>query len=328
MYYAARSPMPLVAQLKPQLKRWLLGSNLPNEYLCLKANSLPDPLKATLIIGNARIDVTDEHFLLGYKPLLIGVSAPRAYEISEGTENATLEFIAGSGHLAASLDLVQIRRLRFGDDMLSIFEGRHGRHEFLSRVHQAINRVYESRQAKPPGNIGLEGNLYDQVRIGYAHPRVIAVISLGEDKRFNLFPTDLHGSFGERHYASSLRIGGQACAQVQQLRRLVLSTVEASSFRNTYRLGKNHMRDLTDVANFEVAPLRSATFGLPLPKDVLGYRELERIDGFDTGIHRIHLYQTVHRVIHPEEPAALAHVHRYYGQWRANRGLSTPWLVR
>ena len=127
---------------------------------------------------------------------------------------------------------------------------------------------------------------------------------------------------------SSLRIGGQACAQVQQLRRLVLSTVEASSFRSTYRLGKNHMRDLTDVGHFEVAPFRSATFGLPLPKDVLGYRELERIDGFDTGIHRIHLYRTVHRVVHPEEAAALAHVHRYYAQWRADRGLSTPWLVR
>ena len=47
--------MPLVAQLK----RWLLGSNLPNEYLCLKANSLPDALRAMLVIGDARIDVTD-----------------------------------------------------------------------------------------------------------------------------------------------------------------------------------------------------------------------------------------------------------------------------
>jgi flavin reductase (DIM6/NTAB) family NADH-FMN oxidoreductase RutF len=324
MYYAVLSPMPLAAQLK----RWVLGSNLPNEYVCLKANSLPDALRAILILGNARIDVTDEHFLLGYKPLLIGVSAPRAFEISEGTENATLELMTGSGHLVASLDLVPIRRIRFGDDTLSIFEGRHGRHELLSRVRQAINNVYESTRTKSAGNIALEGNLYDQVRIGYAYPRVIAIISVGEGERVNLFPTDLHGPFGERHYAGSLRVGGQACNQVQQLGRLVISTVDAASFRSTYRLGKNHMRELTDVGQFEVAPFRSATFGLPLPKDVMGYRELQRIDGFDTGIHRIHFYETVHRVSHPGEAAALAHVHRYYAQWRADRGLSVPWLVR
>jgi hypothetical protein len=316
--------MPLVAQLK----RWLLGSNLPNEYLCLKANSLPDAPRAMLVFGDARIDVTDDHFLLGYKPLLLGISALRGHGICVPAQEATLEFIAGSGHPVASLDLVRVRDVRFGDDTLLIFEGRYGQHEFLSRVHQAINRMYESRRAKPAGNIGLEGNLYDQVRIGYAHPRVIAIISLGEDKRVNLFPTDLHGPFGDRHYASSLRIGGRACDQVQQLRRLVISTVDASSFSSTYRLGKNHMRELTDIGHFEVAPFRSATFDLPLPRGVLGYRELERIDGFDFGIHRIHFYRTVHRVVHPEEPAALAHVHRFYAQWRADRGLSTPLLFR
>jgi hypothetical protein len=316
--------MPLAAQLK----RWILGSNLTNEYLCLEASALADPLRAMLVLGEARIDVTHDHFLLGYKPLLMGVSGARAYDCSEGAQHATLEFMSATGHLVASLDLVTIRRIRFGDDALSIFEGRHGQHEFLSRVHQALNRVYESRQTKSVGNIPLDGNLYDQVRIGYAHPRVIAVISLGENGHFNLFPTDLHGPFGERHYAGSLRIGGRACAQVEKLRRLVLSTVDASSFRRTYALGKNHMRELRDIGDFEVAPLRSATFDLPLPQDVLGYRELERIDGFDAGIHRIHLYRTVHRVLHPEEPAALAHVHRYYAQWRADRGLSTPWLLR
>jgi flavin reductase (DIM6/NTAB) family NADH-FMN oxidoreductase RutF len=316
--------MPLTAQLK----RWILGSDLRNEYLCLRADSLPDPLRAMLVLGDTRIDVTDEHFLLGYKPFLIGVSNARAYQASEGAGAATLELMAGSGQRVASLELVVIRRVQFGNDTLSILEGRHGQHAFLSRMHQVLNRAYESRQTKPAGNIALDGNLYDQVRIGYAHPRIIAVISLGEDERFNLFPTDLHGPFGESHYAGSLRIEGRACAQVQRLGRVVLSTVDASSFRSTYLLGKNHMRELTDIGQFEVAPYRSATFGLPLPKDVLGYRELERIDSFDAGIHRIHFYRTVHRVGHAKEPAALTHVHRYYAQWRENRGLPTPWLVR
>jgi hypothetical protein len=316
--------MPLAAQLK----RWILGSDLRNEYLCLEADAIADPLRALLILGNERIDVTDEHFLLGYKPLLIGISAIRVYEISEATSSASLRFTDGSGHVVASLDLALVRRVGLDDDVLAIFEGRQGRHKFLSRLHQALNRAYEARQPKSVGNIALEGNLYDQVRIGYAQPRVIAVISLGENDLVNFFPTDLHGPFGERHYASSLRIGGQACAQVQQLRRLVLSTVEAASFRSTYGLGKNHMRPLTDVGHFEVAPFRSAAFGLPLPKSVLGYRELERIDGFDAGIHRIHLYRIVNRVTHPSEPAALTHVHRYYAQWREDHGLSAPWLLR
>jgi len=313
--------------LVSQLKRWFLGTDLPNEYLCIRANSLPDALRAMLVLGDVRIDVTEHHFLLGYKPLLIGVSAFQGREVPEVKE-ATLSLLTRSGHEVASLDLLQVKRTRFGDDALSVFEGTHGRHEFLSRLHRTLNRMYESRKAKPAANIELDPNLYEQVRIGYAHPRVIAVISLGEDERFNFFPTDLHGSLGERHYASSLRVGGKACDQVQQLKRLVISTVNASSYRATYGLGKNHMRELQGVENFEVAAFRSATFDLPLPRDVLGYRELERIGGFDAGIHRIHFYETVRHVTHPQEGAALAHVHRYYAQWRVDHGLPVPLLLR
>src|ERR1700728_239346 len=143
MYYAVGRPMSLVTQLK----RWLLGSNLPNEYVCLKADGLPDAPRAMLVLGDARIDVTDDHFLLGYKPLLIGVSSPRACEVSEG-ENATLELTTGSGHVVARLDLAGVRCVRFGDDTLSVFEGKHGQHKFLSWVHQVLNRVYESTQTK------------------------------------------------------------------------------------------------------------------------------------------------------------------------------------
>jgi len=314
--------------LASRAKRWLLGSALPNEYLCLRADAITDGLRAELLAGDVRIDVTGQNFLLGYKPLLIGVAASGDHAACTDRTQATLNFVTGSGRAVASLELLLIRQARFGDDILLVFEGRHGQHEFLSRAHRAINRAYEAVRIGPAGNVGLGGNLYEQVRIGYAQPRLIAVISLGLNGRFNLFPTDLHGPFGDRHYAGSLRIGGKASDQVQRLRQLTLSTVEAGSFRGTYRLGKNHMRDLADGDAFELAPFRSTRFDLPLPKYVLGYRELQWIDCFDAGIHRIHFYEIVYRQFHPQEAAALAHVHRFYAQWRADRGLSAPWLLR
>jgi hypothetical protein len=73
-------------------------------------------------------------------------------------------------------------------------------------ISDPLNRASESRQPESVGNITLDGNLYDRARIGYAHPRIIALIPLGEGEGVNFFPTDLRGSFGEQHYVSSSRV--------------------------------------------------------------------------------------------------------------------------
>jgi hypothetical protein len=178
-----------------------------------------------------------------------------------------------------------------------------------------------------PGNVSLPGNLHDQVRIAYAVPRIIPLITVGKDKRMNVFPTDLHGPFSDQFYLSSLRKGGKANEQVEHFGKLALSTIEAREFELAYALGKNHMQDLKQIDHFEDFKGVSATFSIPLPDSVLSYRELTRRQSFDFGIHRIHLYENVfHKQV--KNGLTLAHVHQYYLQWRMNNGLYTNMLLR
>ena len=161
--------------------------------------------------------------------------------------------------------------------------------------HQFINRQLQRLHSRQSTNVSLNDNLYDQVRIAYAIPRQISIVTVSDGSRINMFPTDLHGPIGENVYAGSLRIGGLANNQVETYKRIVISKVDASFYRESYALGKNHMAELQGVEEFSISPERSHVFDFPLPRAVVSYQELKHIDSLDYGIHRIHLYEVVHR---------------------------------
>jgi len=138
----------------------------------------------------------------------------------------------------------------------------------------------------------------------------------------------LHGPVGEKFYIGSLRVGGRANDQIEKYRKIVISEVEPSFYKQTYLLGKNHMQNLRQESEFALYQTRSKTFNFPLPSAVVSYRELKRIDSIDVGIHRVHLYETIHREILQQEISQLTHIHQFYAQWRLDNGLPTPTLLR
>ena len=62
--------------MKKQLKKFLLGITLQQEYLCVNINEFNKPLK--LFTKNNEsdnlTDITDHHLFIGYKPLLIAIN--------------------------------------------------------------------------------------------------------------------------------------------------------------------------------------------------------------------------------------------------------------
>ncbi|MEX2231750.1 MAG: hypothetical protein WD824_06305, partial [Cyclobacteriaceae bacterium] len=176
-------------------------------------------------------------------------------------------------------------------------------------------------------NVRLPGNLYDQVRIAYAVPRKIALITVCDGNKMNMFPTDLHGPFGKKFYISSLRKGGKANLQVEQTRKLILSFMPVNEYRAVYALGKNHMKDMKDFDEFSILNEPSAILKLPIPSAALHYKELELIDSFDAGIHRIHFYKNVHNE-KITNGLTLAHIHQYYAQWRIDHKLPVNMRLR
>jgi flavin reductase (DIM6/NTAB) family NADH-FMN oxidoreductase RutF len=320
---------------KNKFKEFITGLSIPQEYVCLDLDRYTHPLLVLLSVpGRAvKIDVTNSHLFLGYLPVIIAVpfaADDKDFDTVRVLERIKLTFMANdsiSVKPVACLELHKIAERIFNEQIILVFEARLGQHSFLNSLRRLVNRLNEKRRIAPSTNINLRRNLHDQVRIAYAVPRIISIITVSDGNLINMFPTDLHGPVGEKYYCSSLRIGGKANEQVQTFKRIVVSDVSASLFGETYHMGKNHMQDMKRPETFRTGSDKSESFNLPIPENVSVYRELRQIDSLDHGIHRIHFYEVVnHRANAPH--STLAHIHQYFAQWRLNKGLPTDMLLR
>jgi len=330
--------------IKRQIRKLLTGLAVPQEYCCLELEQMAEPLKVILSTkGNAFIkDVTDSHLFLGYKPLIIGFDRGEhdgkhlldddelclSFVKSAFNSNSIWKGLPTDSSAVAKLMLMKKNEMDVNGRRISLYEGINGVHSFISPLHQSVNNFLEKFRNRSLGNISLTGNLFDQVRIAYAVPRKISIITVSDGSLINMFPTDLHGPIGTSLYAGSLRIGGKANEQVESLTKVVISDIDAAAYKQTYALGKNHMNDLQNKDGFTLHQKRSNTFNFPLPASALRYRELTRISSFDHGIHRIHFYQIVNDEVLANSPSTLAHIQQYYAQWRMDRGLKTKLYFR
>jgi len=314
------------------------GLHYPQEYLCLAKESFQQPLYVYLISRNKIIkDISAEHLFTGYSPLIITLYSSSAASKQDLPATIDLAFVdhpcqpnefLKEKDAIARLSLKIIRKQSAGGLDIFYYEGVHAEHHFLSPFHQRITGLNNRLYNKKTGNVFLHDNLYKQVQVAYSVPRIISLITVSDGQLFNLFPTDLHGSVNDEYYVSSLRHEGKACKQVETARRIVISQVNYEAYKTVYALGKNHVQELKSKENFPFGESVSKLFQLPLPKPVLYYRELELVDSFNHGIHKLLLYRVLSRQALSQAPATLAHIHNVYATWLRNKGLSGNYLLR
>ena len=88
------------------------------------------------------------------------------------------------------------------------------------------------------------------------------------------------------------------------------------------------MQLLRSKDHFPFGESFSTAYQLPLPQSALLYRELELVESFVHGIHKLFLYKIVSRRVITDEPATLAHIHNVPATWRRNKGLPGNYLLR
>jgi hypothetical protein len=311
------------------------GLHYRQEYLCLAKELFQSPIQA-YFVKDAQIikDITNEHLFTGYSPLIFTLTSRVLTEPFSNIEivfSQTLlqpnDFFMERDALARlSLRLVQKQRIDNND--LYHYEGVRGQHHFLSLFHQYIVGLNNQLYNRKKGNVFLNNALYRQVQIAYSIPRIISLVTVGSSGLYNLFPTDLHGPVNGQYYVSSLRHGGEACKQVEDAGRIVISQVHSQTCETVYSLGKNHMQKLKPKENFLFSGSFSRIFNLPLPNSVLSYRELELVESFDHGIHKLLLYKTASSQVIHKDLSTLAHIHNCYATWRYHRGLPGNYLFR
>lgn len=281
--------------------------------------------------------VTAEPLFIGYKPVIFALPG---HSNSSHAAEYCLNFVHTNFHSNATWKdfptdkasvarmIVSSLQLEFKSlPALRLLKGEFGQHVFINSFHRTTNLLREITSKTNPGNVDLPGNLHDMVRIAYAIPRIIALVCIFDGFKMNLFPTDLHGQIDENFYISSLRIGGKAQQQVQDIQKIVLCEIESDAFHEAYQLGKNHMKDLSVLSDFVLSSTVSEKFGFPLPNATLRYCELNVLEFVGVGIHRIFLYKIENRV-NLRPGSALSHVHQYYAEWRKRNGMRTDLLLR
>jgi hypothetical protein len=322
-----------MALIKRILKKFN-GLHYSQEYLCLAKESFQLPLHAYLVNDKKIIkDITDEHLFTGYSPLIFTLYSadhelPANIDIILSRQSLQPNDSFKQKDAIASVSLKMIRKQAAGDIFIFYYEGVKGEHHFLSSFHQYIIGLNNKLYNKKPGNVFLNNNLYKQVQIAYAIPRIISLITVSDGKLFNLFPTDLHDPVGDQYYVSSLRHEGKACMQVEAASRIAISQVNCRFYKTVYSLGKNHMQELKPKERFPFSESVSSIFKLPLPQETLYYRELELMESFVHGIHKLFLFKIVSGKAVKDEPATLAHIHNVYATWRYNKGLPGNYLLR
>jgi flavin reductase (DIM6/NTAB) family NADH-FMN oxidoreductase RutF len=323
--------------MKPlkKLLEHLNGHHYRQDYLCFALEAFSHPFQLSLVQQRVVIkDITDSHAFVGYCPVIIAL--PAFDEISNSTEVETVfsaeRLAAGEKYSArqvlASLTLKRIETIKTKDGEIFYYKAIRGEHRFTSGFHQFIGQLHNRLYNNRPGNVFLKGNLNKQVQIAYALPRKISLITVRENNQYNLFPTDLHGQVDENYYIISLRHAGKACEQVLQARKIALSDMRATAYKQVYRLGKNHMQPLKEFRAFDFSPVLSPQFGLPLPNAAIACKELQLEDSVVVGIHRLLLFKILSNERLTATPQTLVHIHNAYASWRHKKALEGNYLLR
>ncbi|MEO5641801.1 MAG: hypothetical protein ABIQ40_18875 [Bacteroidia bacterium] len=302
--------------MKSILKKILLGITHPQEYICAAAGTISGGLDCYALVKNERINVTDTLLFLGYRPLVMGWITKNF----EGKE-LELQFVRKDNQaLVATLKLKTEKKIPLEEKTIYLFKGIASLQKFESRFHQFMFRLYERLRPKQNGNIDLDPELYNQVKIAYSIPREIKVVTLGKENKWNVFPTDLHGKAGASSYIISLRHDKQPCRQLIETGKLALWSVNADHAQGVYAMGKNHSRDFSSAENFSFTDSESPQFHFPEPAGAIGCEELELQSTIaDVGIHRIFLLKPIH-ANSENDTSRLVHLHRSYLQWHIKNG--------
>jgi hypothetical protein len=299
----------------------LRGLHYSREYLCFaKANFTHTPQLYLISKGLVLRNITDAHLFVGYKPLILAF--PNSKEtIHENNCHLILSQLIyqPNDQIKKGCPCQACFKKINQTETYTFYEGQTGWHHFLNSFEQKLVSLYNYLYNRKPGNVYLNSSLYKQVQIAYALPRNISLIVLKNGELYNVFPTDLHGSLDDSTYIISLRKGGKALEQVQELGKLLIAEIEASTCSLVFSLGKNHMKPMDSKSLFPLSEQESTAFAWPIPTHCTKWKELVLSQSIPAGIHQLLIFKIMEKSPALDTGQSLYHIHNTYASWRYKR---------
>jgi flavin reductase (DIM6/NTAB) family NADH-FMN oxidoreductase RutF len=309
--------------LRQTIRTFLTGNSFPSEFLFVSDNAVEQRVLVELAYPPEAngIDITDSHILLGAGPVFVGVFDPAM--ANNSFQRAELRFSSNRQKLGA----IQLQKIALTGNWpkgMMLFEGVRAKARLRTSVQQCLQRSGHLIQLIK-GKAFLSWEVNEMIRLLYAIPRKVSVISVADNNRLNVFPSDLNGTVGETHCAIALRTGGRALEQVLAIKKVAICDMAPQFCTDALAMGKNHMRDMQPEEKFELSDTRTSNFKIPIPADAMTYRELELVSALPLGFYHLLLFKIVGGNV-LKESAALGTIHSAYAAWRMRNGLGFEYL--
>jgi flavin reductase (DIM6/NTAB) family NADH-FMN oxidoreductase RutF len=316
----------MASRVRQAVKSLILGSeNFPQQC----AVGLRDPQSEISVwlhgMGAPR-DVTQNNVMTAARPLTIGIGFERGPDLSEtGKVPLVLQFRERDGEkrLLGSIGLRLKEMIPVGSEQLGLFETRTCANYCLPRGRLWARYAHYGYQnwrlrAKPGSNAPMVAREVHCVFAFYICPRPVFLVSACDGKSTNIFPMDLVGPVGLRHFSLALHRGSTAAPLLERSRRLALSSVPIEYSSVAYGLGKNHNKEsvVRDEIPFETIAV--ADSGIPIPSFALRVREMEIEAVRTVGSHTVFLASTVSDLSLAQGLQFFV-VHGFYQAWRSQR---------
>jgi flavin reductase (DIM6/NTAB) family NADH-FMN oxidoreductase RutF len=294
--------MHIVNQFGETLKRFVFGSTNLRQQCAIGLRDPQAEVRVWLHGLGAPRDVTCNHVMAAGRPLTLGIGLGDEGDAAIiGRSRPSLQFREGSGEkrLLGEITLEPTEVITVRGEYLGLFETRSYRNYCLPSTrlwafysYYAYRRWRAWSRPKTSGFRMVTRELHT-VFVFYICPRPVVLVSVTDGNVSNIFPMDLIGPIGNRHFSLALHNTSTAVPLIERSRRAALSSVPVEQTEVAYELGKNHKKPCVDWADVPFLTTLSATFRLPVPRFSLRVREMQIEAVRDVGSHKLFLAETI-----------------------------------
>jgi flavin reductase (DIM6/NTAB) family NADH-FMN oxidoreductase RutF len=172
----------------------------------------------------------------------------------------------------------------------------------LRLYDRSETRRAEVRQRENPNNFRMTPGDLACSHVFYICPRPVVLVTVAHEGANNMFPMDLIGPTDSPWFSMALRSTSPAVELMKGSRRMALSGVPLSYKAAAYELGKHHRRTSIEWGELPFRTTRSVLFGLPVPEDALGVREVYAEEFHQVGSHVLFLTSIRRETPAPSKP--------------------------
>jgi flavin reductase (DIM6/NTAB) family NADH-FMN oxidoreductase RutF len=317
--------MSLQKRLRRRLAALAFGPQELPQFCNLGLRDPQVEVKVWLVGMGGPRDVTGRNVLAATRPLVVGIGLEDSVDLKAISKSQlVLEFREGNAAQALlgkiGLTLTDSLRLE-GGELLCLFRTHNPVNYCRSKsdvwrryLHVAYAQWRNERGPHPP-DIRMVASELHALFVFYVCPRPVVLVSVVDGEAGSIFPMDLIGPIGRRHFSIALHTTSKALPLIERSGRIALSSVPVEKMTLAYQLGKNHGKASVDWASLPFSMTTSPNLGLPIPEFSLRVREMEVAEFRPMASHAFFICRMV-KEYSVADGLQFFQAHGFYEEWR------------